>query len=88
MLPRRTIRTEDGQLSDRSHGHGGQRRSFGARLSSGFVEPPRPRTRVTLDIVIDNAAIVACPETRIGNGWEAQFATNHLGHVAVVNRLG
>lgn len=39
------------------------------------------------DIVINNAAIMACPETRIGPGWEAQFATNHLGHFALVNRL-
>ncbi|MFF0160921.1 SDR family NAD(P)-dependent oxidoreductase [Streptomyces sp. NPDC005263] len=41
----------------------------------------------TLDIVIDNAGIMACPETRVGPGWEAQFATNHLGHFALVNRL-
>ncbi|MEW2119854.1 SDR family NAD(P)-dependent oxidoreductase [Streptomyces sp. NPDC005474] len=40
-----------------------------------------------LDIVIDNAGIMACPETRVGPGWEAQFATNHLGHFALVNRL-
>jgi len=40
-----------------------------------------------IDIVIDNAGIMACPETRIGPGWEAQFATNHLGHFALVNRL-
>src|SRR5882762_6254888 len=39
------------------------------------------------DIVIDNAGIMACPETRVGPGWEAQFATNHLGHFALVNRL-
>ncbi|MEU6171984.1 SDR family NAD(P)-dependent oxidoreductase [Streptantibioticus parmotrematis] len=38
-------------------------------------------------IVIDSAGIMACPETRIGPGWEAQFATNHLGHFALVNRL-
>ena len=30
-------------------------------------------------ILINNAGIMACPETRIGPGWEAQFATNHLG---------
>lgn len=40
-----------------------------------------------IDIMIDNAAIMACPETRVGDGWEAQFATNHLGHFALVNRL-
>ena len=41
----------------------------------------------TVDIVIDSAGIMACPETRVGDGWEAQFATNHLGHFALVNRL-
>ncbi|MFC8426113.1 SDR family NAD(P)-dependent oxidoreductase [Streptomyces sp. NPDC057236] len=41
----------------------------------------------TLDIVIGSAGIMACPETRVGPGWEAQFATNHLGHFALVNRL-
>ncbi|OXM63373.1 MULTISPECIES: SDR family NAD(P)-dependent oxidoreductase [Amycolatopsis] len=40
-----------------------------------------------IDIVIGSAAIMACPETRVGPGWEAQFATNHLGHFALVNRL-
>ncbi|WP_457205385.1 SDR family NAD(P)-dependent oxidoreductase [Nocardioides sp. P5_C9_2] len=42
---------------------------------------------VTLDMVIDSAGIMACPETRVGPGWEAQLATNHLGHFALVNRL-
>ncbi|MFC9688609.1 SDR family NAD(P)-dependent oxidoreductase [Kribbella sp. NPDC056951] len=41
----------------------------------------------SIDLMIDNAAIMASPETRIGPGWEAQFATNHLGHFALVNRL-
>lgn len=40
-----------------------------------------------LDIVINSAAIMANPETRVGPGWESQFATNHLGHYALVNRL-
>jgi len=40
-----------------------------------------------VDILINNAAIMACPETRVGPGWEAQFATNHLGHFALANRL-
>ncbi|WP_329017989.1 MULTISPECIES: SDR family NAD(P)-dependent oxidoreductase [unclassified Streptomyces] len=41
----------------------------------------------TIDFLIDNAGIMACPETRVGPGWETQFATNHLGHFALVNRL-
>ncbi len=40
-----------------------------------------------LDILINNAAIMACPETRVGPNWEAQFATNHLGHFALVSAL-
>jgi NAD(P)-dependent dehydrogenase (short-subunit alcohol dehydrogenase family) len=40
-----------------------------------------------IDILINNAAIMAVPETRVGPGWEAQFATNHLGHFAFTNRL-
>jgi NAD(P)-dependent dehydrogenase (short-subunit alcohol dehydrogenase family) len=40
-----------------------------------------------IHITIDSAAIMACPETRVGPGWEAQFATNHLGHFVLVNRL-
>jgi NAD(P)-dependent dehydrogenase (short-subunit alcohol dehydrogenase family) len=40
-----------------------------------------------IDLMINNAGIMAVPETRVGPGWEAQFATNHLGHYALVNRL-
>jgi NAD(P)-dependent dehydrogenase (short-subunit alcohol dehydrogenase family) len=41
----------------------------------------------SVDVLINNAAIMACPETRVGPGWEAQFATNHLGHFALTNIL-
>src|SRR6476469_9484549 len=40
-----------------------------------------------IDLFIGSAGIMAAPETRVGPGWEAQFATNHLGHYALVNRL-
>jgi NAD(P)-dependent dehydrogenase (short-subunit alcohol dehydrogenase family) len=43
-----------------------------------------------VDFLINNAAIMACPETRVGVGgveFEAQFATNHLGHFALTNLL-
>jgi len=40
-----------------------------------------------LHILINNAAIMACPLTRTAQGWEAQFATNHLGHFALTTAL-
>ena len=40
-----------------------------------------------LHILINNAAIMACPLTRTAQGWEAQFATNHLGHFALATAL-
>jgi NAD(P)-dependent dehydrogenase (short-subunit alcohol dehydrogenase family) len=44
-------------------------------------------TGQALDILINNAAIMACPLTRTAQGWEAQFATNHLGHFALTTAL-
>ena len=45
-----------------------------------------------LDLLINNAGIMACPETRVGPQkpapeWEAQFGTNHLGHMALAMGL-
>jgi NAD(P)-dependent dehydrogenase (short-subunit alcohol dehydrogenase family) len=33
-----------------------------------------------VDILVNNAGIMATPETYTDQGWELQFATNHLGH--------
>jgi NAD(P)-dependent dehydrogenase (short-subunit alcohol dehydrogenase family) len=33
-----------------------------------------------LHILVNNAGVMATPETRTSQGWELQFATNHLGH--------
>lgn len=33
-----------------------------------------------LHILVNNAGVMACPEQRTAEGWEWQFATNHLGH--------
>lgn len=41
----------------------------------------------SIDILVNNAGLMACPETRVGPGWEAQLATNHLGHFALTNLL-
>ena len=40
-----------------------------------------------LDLLINNAGIMACPETRVGNNWESQFAVNHLGHFVLTTSL-
>lgn len=52
------------------------------RFAERFVASGRK-----IDIIINSAGIMATPETRVGPGWEAQFATNHLGHFALINRL-
>ncbi len=40
-----------------------------------------------LHILINNAAIMACPLARDARGYECQFATNHLGHFQMAARL-
>ncbi|MEM9457373.1 MAG: oxidoreductase [Myxococcota bacterium] len=40
-----------------------------------------------LDLLLNNAGIMACPEHRVGPGWEAQFGTNHMGHFALTQAL-
>jgi NAD(P)-dependent dehydrogenase (short-subunit alcohol dehydrogenase family) len=40
-----------------------------------------------LDILINNAAIMASPLARDERGYEMQFATNHLGHFQLTARL-
>jgi NAD(P)-dependent dehydrogenase (short-subunit alcohol dehydrogenase family) len=36
-----------------------------------------------LHILVNNAGVMATPETYTPEGWELQFATNHLGHFAL-----
>ncbi|MEN0000717.1 MAG: oxidoreductase [Pseudomonadota bacterium] len=40
-----------------------------------------------LDLLINNAGIMACPEARVGPGWESQFGVNHMGHFALARAL-
>ena len=40
-----------------------------------------------LHILVNNAGLMASPEMRTPEGWEMQFATNHLGHFALATGL-
>ncbi|WP_433617183.1 SDR family NAD(P)-dependent oxidoreductase [Dactylosporangium sp. CA-139114] len=40
-----------------------------------------------LHILVNNAGVMASPPGRTAEGWELQFATNHLGHFALAARL-
>lgn len=45
------------------------------------------QTLSRLDLLVNNAGIMACPEARVGPGWESQFGINHMGHFALTRAL-
>ena len=44
-------------------------------------------THDQLDLLINNAGVMACPEARVGPGWESQFGLCHMGHFALTHGL-
>jgi NAD(P)-dependent dehydrogenase (short-subunit alcohol dehydrogenase family) len=53
----------------------------------GSVREFASRWTKPLDILVNNAGVMATPERRTAQGWELQFATNHLGHFALTTGL-
>src|SRR6266404_6011164 len=52
------------------------------RFANAFLSSNRP-----LDLLINNAGIMATPLMRDDRGYEMQFATNHLGHFQLTAAL-
>ena len=42
---------------------------------------------LSLDILINNAAVMACPKMPTKEGWDLQFAVNHIGHFIITKGL-
>lgn len=42
---------------------------------------------MSLDILINNAAVMACPQMPTKEGWDLQFAVNHIGHFIITKGL-
>lgn len=40
-----------------------------------------------IDVVINNAAVMACPYQKTEDGFELQLAANHLGHFVLTNTI-
>ncbi len=58
-----------------------------ASLASVKQAAQRVEAEPRLDVIINNAGVMAPPKTHTRDGFELQFGVNHLGHFALTNLL-
>lgn len=51
-------------------------------FASELLEGGRP-----LDVLVNNAGVMACPPLQTSDGFELQLGVNHLGHFALTLQL-
>jgi NAD(P)-dependent dehydrogenase (short-subunit alcohol dehydrogenase family) len=62
-------------------------------LDTGSMESVRNAVKVflskstQLNVLVNNAAVMACPEAKTADGFESQFAVNYLGHFLLFKLL-
>jgi NAD(P)-dependent dehydrogenase (short-subunit alcohol dehydrogenase family) len=72
-VPNAAVEVEELDLADLASVH-----EFASRAGAGHDR---------IDLLINNAGIVAAPRRQTKDGFESQFGTNHLGHFALTGRL-
>jgi NAD(P)-dependent dehydrogenase (short-subunit alcohol dehydrogenase family) len=72
-FPSSTVEAERLDLADLS-----SIRAFADRIRAGYDH---------IDLLINNAGVMAAPYQRTADGFELQFGTNHLGHFALTGLL-
>jgi NAD(P)-dependent dehydrogenase (short-subunit alcohol dehydrogenase family) len=78
---------EQGRAAAAQIGHGAEAAPLDLADLASVARFVRDWGDAPLSILVANAAIMACPLTRTPQGWEMQFAVNHLGHFALVRGL-